>query len=157
MTDSSNTEEDTMRDDLVDRLLAQPGLYIGTSHDNRSNVTPQVARIVLRPLPGRSGVSFDFEGLSQDPARRRAHAEHSLLARTSTGLTLYTAHIHAPVTVELREEAPGEFEAVEGSSPYPLTITIDIPEPGHLTYMWTFSFPGADAPVRQVAELVRVE
>jgi hypothetical protein len=38
-----------------------------------------------------------------------------------------------------------------------LTITIDIPEPDHLTYTWTFSFPGAHAPVRQVAELARVE
>src|SRR5205814_4569100 len=135
-----------MADDLVDRLLAQTGLHVGTSRDTREDAAPQAARIMVTPLPGRSGVTFDYEGLNllMNQARPFGHFEHAMLARTSNGLTLYSAHIHAPVLTELRQTAPGEFEAVEGTSPFPLAIHIEVPADGRLIYTWSFSDPGGE-------------
>jgi hypothetical protein len=129
-----------MTDDLVDRLLAQTGLHVGTSSDTREGATPQVARIVVTALPGRSGVAFDYEGLTHLTNRERpfGHAEHSVLGRTSNGLALYTAHIHAPMLTELRETEPGYFEAIEGASPFPFAIRIEVPSAGRLVYTWSF-------------------
>jgi hypothetical protein len=85
-----------MADDLVAQLLAQTGLYVGTDRDpTRDDRAPQVARIMVTALPGRSGVMFDYEGLSQNQERPRPHSEHAVLGRTSNGLALYTANIHA--------------------------------------------------------------
>ena len=148
-----------MADDLVDRLLAQPGLYIGTTRDTREDAAPQAARIMVRPLPGRSGVTFDYEGLNllTNEARPFGHREHAMLARTSNGLTLYTAHIHAPVLTELEQTAPGEFRAVEGSSPFPLAILIDVPSDRRLAYTWSFSAPSGELAVRIIGELILVD
>src|SRR5438093_12327454 len=82
-----------MADDLVDRLLAQTGLYVGRSLQVPDQLE-QVARIMVTALPGRSGVTFDYEGLSQNQDYPRPHAEHAVLGRTSSGPALYTAHIH---------------------------------------------------------------
>ena len=131
-----------MADDLVDRLLAQTGLHVGTSLDTRDEVAPQVARIMVTALPGRSGVTFDYEGLSQNQQRRRPHSEHAVLARTSNGLALYTAHLHAPVFTELRETEPGYFEPVQGASPFPMAIRIEVPSAGRLVYTWSIGEPG---------------
>src|SRR5438045_3443960 len=49
---------------------------------------------MVTALPGRSGVTFDYEGLSQNQDYPRPHAEHAVLGRTSSGPALYTAHIH---------------------------------------------------------------
>jgi hypothetical protein len=146
-----------MADDLVDRLLTQTGLYLGTSSDTRDDVAPQVARIVVTALPGRSGVTFDYEGLSTNQERRRPHSEHAVLARTSNGVTLYTAHIHADVVTELRESEPGYFEAVEGSSPFPLAIRIEVPSAGRLVYTWSFGEPGVELVVRNIADVTLVD
>ena len=102
---------------------------------------------------------MDYEGLNllTNEARPFGHAEHAMLARTSNGLTLYTAHIHAPVVAELRQTAPGEFEAAEGASPFPLAIRIEVPSDGRLTYTWSFSEPGGERAVRIVGEVVRVD
>ena len=146
-----------MADDLVDRLLAQTGLHVGTSRDTRDDVAPQVARIMVTALPGRSGVTFDYEGLSQNQQRRRPHSEHAVLARTSNGLALYTAHIHAPVLTELRETEPGYFEAVEGASPFPLAIRIEVPSAGRLIYTWSFGEPGVEVAVRNIGDVTLVD
>ena len=45
---------------IVDDLLANPGLYIGLDQLTGSDHTG-VARIVVTPLPGRSGVTLDYE------------------------------------------------------------------------------------------------
>jgi hypothetical protein len=79
-----------------------------------------------------------------------------MLARTSNGLALYSAHIHAPVLTELRQTAPGEFEAVEGASPFPLAIGIEVPSDGRLVYTWSFGEPGRNLPVRIIGEVVLV-
>src|SRR2546421_9544862 len=111
-----------MADDLVDRLLAQTGLHVGTSRDTREDAAPQVARIMVTPLPGRSGVTFDYEGLTllTNPGRPFGHSEHAVLGRTSSGLALYTAHIHAPVLTELRENQTRQLQAVGGALPLPV-------------------------------------
>jgi hypothetical protein len=146
-----------MADDLVDRLLAQTGLHVGTSRDTRDDVASQVARIMVTALPGRSGVMFDYEGLSLSQERRRPHAEHAVLGRTSSGLALYTANIHAPVLTELRETEPGYFEAVEGASPFPLAIRIEVPSAGRLIYTWSFGEPGVELSVRNTGDVTLID
>jgi hypothetical protein len=138
-----------MADDLVDQLLNQTGLHIGTSRDTRNDAPSQVARIMVSALPGRSGVTFDYEGLTLQTSDNRpfGHSEHAMLARTSAGLALFTAHIHAPVVAELRETEPGTFESIEGASPFPLTIRIEVPAARHLTYTWSFGEPGGELTV----------
>ena len=147
-----------MADDLVDQLLLQTGLYVGTDRDpTASDRAPQVARIVVTALPGRSGVMFDYEGLSQGQERPRPHSEHAVLGRTSNGLALYTAHNHAPVLTELRETEPGYFEAVEGASPFPLAIRIEVPSAGRLVYTWSFGEPGGELAVRNIGDVTLVD
>lgn len=148
-----------MAEDLVDRLLAQTGLHVGTSHETRDDAAPQVARITVTALPGRSGVTFDYEGLTLLTNRERpfGHSEHAMLGRTSRGLALYTAHIHAPVLTELRETEPGDFEAVEGASPFPLAIRIEVPSAGQLIYTWSFGEPGGELAVRITGDVTLVD
>ena len=148
-----------MADDLVDRLLAQTGLHVGTSRDTREDAAPQVARIMVTPLPGGCGVTFDYEGLTPVTSEGRpfGHSEHAVLGRTSSGLALYTAHIHAPVLTELRETEPGEFEAVEGASPFPLAIRIEVPSAGRLVYTWSFGDPDGPFAVRIIGDVILVD
>ena len=148
-----------MADDLVDRLLAQTGLHVGTSRDTREDATPQVARIVVTALPGRSGVASDYEGLTPLTNQERpfGHAEHSVLGRTSNGLALYTAHIHAPMLTELRETEPGYFEAIEGASPFPLAIRIEVPSAGRLIYVWSIGEPGGELAVCITGDVTLVD
>ena len=147
-----------MTDDLIEQLLAQTGLYVGTDRDpTADNRTPQVARIMVTALPGLSGVMFDYEGLSLNQERRRPHSEHALLGRTSKGLALYSAHIHAPVLTELRETEPGYFEAVEGASPFPMAIRIEVPVARRLIYSWSHGEPGGDLAVRNIGDVTLVE
>ena len=147
-----------MADDLVDRLLAQNGLHVGTDRDPTSDDrAEQVARIMVTALPGGSGVMFDYEGLSLNQQRRRPHAEHAVLGRTSHGLTLYTAHVHAPLVAELRETEPGYFEVVEGASPFPLAIRIEVPSAGRLVYSWSFAEPGGELAVRNIGDVTLIE
>lgn len=152
-----------MADDLVDRLLGQTGLHLGRSQQVPDQIET-VARIMVTALPGRCGVSFDYEGLSPNDTRLRPHAEHAVLGRTSTGLALYTAHIHGggawgdPVLTELRETEPGYFEAVEGSSPFPLAIRIEVPSTGRLVYTWSFGEPGSgEVAVRNIGDVTLVD
>lgn len=147
-----------MAGDLVDQLLAQTGLYLGTDRDpTKDDRAPQVARIVVTALPGRSGVMFDYDGLSLNQERPRPHSEHAVLGRTSNGLALYTAHTHAPVLTELRETEPGYFEAVDGASPFPLAIGIEVPSAGRLVYSWSFGEPGGELTVRNIGDVTLLD
>jgi hypothetical protein len=145
-----------MADDLVDRLLAQTGLHVGTCRDTRPDASPQVARITVTALPGRSGVTFDYEGLILKPDHPFGHLEHAMLGRTSSGLALYTAHIHARVLTELRETEPGNFEPGEGASPFPMAIRIEVPSAGRLLYTWSFSEAGGELAVRNTGDVTLV-
>ena len=151
-----------MSEDLIDRLLGQTGLYVGTDrrpdgHD-RPYQTTQIARIDVRALPGGVGVSFDYEGLSGSSERRRTHWEHAVLARTGLGPALYSTSIHAPVLVELRERDPGYFEAVEGAAPFPLAIRIEVPTAGQLVYTWLFGDPGGtEVRVGNIGEVALID
>jgi hypothetical protein len=148
-----------MSHDLVDRLLGQTGLHVGTSTETREDAAPQAARILVTALPGRSGVTFDYEGLNllTTPERPFGHAERAVLARTVTGLTLYSASIHAPLLMELPETEAGSFEASAGTSPFPLTIQIEVPSAGRLLYTWSFGEPGGELSVRIVGDVSRVD
>jgi hypothetical protein len=150
-----------LTDDLVDRLLAQTGLYVGTDRrpegHERPYPTTQIARIRVSALPGGVGVSFDYEGLSGNPERRMTHREHAVLARTADGLALHSVSIHAPVLVELRESEPGYFRAGAGAAPFPVAIRIEIPAAGELVYTWLFGEPGeAEVRVGNIGEVALV-
>ena len=146
-----------MPDDLAAQLLTQTGLYIGTDRDpTNDDRTPQVARIMVTALPGRSGVMFDYEGLSLNQERPRPHSEHAVLGRTPNGLTLYTANVHAPVLTELRETEPGYFEPIDGASPFPMAIRIEVPSARRLIYSWLFGHEGELA-VRNIGDVTLVD
>jgi hypothetical protein len=139
--------------DLLDRLLAAPGLYVGVGRGlpEPGPGTPWLARIVVTALPGGEAVSLDYEARS--PVNLRQHAEHSVLGRSAEGLTLVMAHVHAPSLTILREEEPGRFVDREGTSPFPIEIHMDVPERGRLVHGWWFAAPGGTVEPRDVAEL----
>ena len=141
--------------DVIDQLLAAPGLYLGTQ------VTPHapgdevgVARIVVTPLPGESGVSLDYEVLT--PTNGRNHAEHAVLARGTKGAILMTAHSHADLATVAHETEAGYFPAADGDATFPMAIRLEVPEPGHLIYSWSYGRPGEELRVADVGDLRRV-
>ena len=96
---------------IVDDLLANPGLYIGKDHVARSDLVG-AARIRVSVLPGRAGVSLDYEllnGLAPGPVL--GHVEHTLIGRADDGATVMViAHTHGEGIAFLRESEPGVFE-----------------------------------------------
>lgn len=141
--------------DLIDQLLASPGLYSGIQADpTATHNSGSVARIVVAALPGGSGVSMDYEVLS--PENGRVHHEHSVLARTPGGIVLTVAHGHADLASILREAEPGYFPAGDGEATFPMAIRIEVPAPGELIYSWSYGSPGEDLVVRDVGTLARV-
>ena len=96
---------------IVDDLLEHPGLYLGLDrHSDPGH--PGAARILVTPLPGRAGVTLDYEVLNPaQPDRIRGHHEHTVLARTHDGgAVLVVGHIHAESVAILQETEPGTFE-----------------------------------------------
>ena len=143
-------------DDLIDRLAANPGLYVGPQVDPNASsaATPSAARIVVTRLPGGSGVSMDYEVLS--PQNGRVHGEHAILARTPKGNVLVTSHSHADVTSVLHETEPGYFQANADEATFPMAIRLEAPEPGRLVYSWSYGAPGESLAVRDVGTLTLV-
>jgi hypothetical protein len=139
--------------DLVESLLDHPGLYVGLGADpgDSSAHPPSVARITVTPLPGRSGVMLEYEVLSAGDGR--VHDEHALLARTTTGLVLVTSHSHADTTAVLSETEPGYFEAPEAATAFPMAIRLEVPEPGHLVYTWSYGWAEEPMRVRDVGDV----
>jgi hypothetical protein len=138
--------------DVLDQLLAKPGLYLGTQ------VTPHapgddvgVARILVTALPGGAGVSMDYEVLTS--TNGLVHQEHAVLARGATGVLLMTSHSHAPIATVVREAEPGWFPAGEGDAPFPMAIRLEVPEPGHLVYSWSYGSPGEELKVADVGDV----
>jgi hypothetical protein len=139
--------------DLVESLVANPGLYVGPQADpeDSSGNPPSVARVNVTVLPGRSGVMFEYDVLS--PSGGRVHHEHAVLARTTTGLVLVTSHSHADTTTVVTESEPGYFEPPEGAAPFPMAIRLEVPEPGHLIYTWSYGWDKEPMRVRDVGDV----
>ena len=139
---------------LVDDLLANPGLYLGIDRvagsENRG-----AARIIVAPLPGRAGVTLDYEIFnSATPAHVRGHVEHTMIARTHEGgAVMVIGHLHADSVAILRETDPGTFEPGAEGSPFPMKVVLSMPEPGRLHHAWWYGAPGGEAVERDVAEL----
>jgi hypothetical protein len=141
--------------DLVDQLLEHPGTYVGAQGmphgDEKSDAAPSVARIEVSPLPGKSGVMMAYQVIS--PTDGVVHDEHAVLARTKGGVTLVTSHTHDEVTVVLQESEPGYFPAAEGATSFPMAIRLEVPEPGHLIYSWSYGWEDRPLEVRDVGDV----
>lgn len=139
---------------IVEELLEHPGLYLGIDRDvgDRGEAA---AKIVVTPLPGRAGVTLDYETFNPSSADRvRGHHEHSVLARAYSGpAMLVTAHSHADTIAVLRETDPGVFELGSEGSSFPMKITIAMPEPGRLIHSWWYGPPGGVEQQHDTAEL----
>lgn len=139
---------------IVDDLLAGPGLYVGRDTAARSDLVG-AARIVVTPLPGRAGVSLDYEVLSASaPGSVLAHLEHTVVGTADDGTTIMViAHTHGEAITILHETAPGVFEPGAVPGPYPMKIVLSVPAPGRLRHAWWYGRAGEDAAEQDVAEL----
>jgi hypothetical protein len=138
--------------DLVDQLIGKPGLYLGSSSDPTGEHPNEgsVAHVTVKALPGGAGVSFDYDVVAPDG---KHHAEHTVLGRTANGLAIITAHSHGNVVTVAPESEPGYFVAPDGASPFPMAIRIEVPEPGHIIYSWSYGMPGEDLQVRDIGDV----
>jgi hypothetical protein len=139
---------------VLDDLLVNPGLYLGLNRDPSSGGA-DAARMLISPLPGRAGVTIDYETFNPAaPDRVRGHAERSVLARTpSGGVVLVVGHVHADTIALLRETEPGVFVAGPSDSAFPVSIRMSMPEPGLLKHAWWYGMPGEEPIERDVAEV----
>lgn len=142
---------------IVDDLLAHPGLYLGVDTDPLSDWRG-AARIVVTPLPGRAGVTLDYEVINTAAAdRSHGHVEHTVIGRTDDGGTVMViGHTHGEGVAILRETDPGVFELASEGSPFPMKIVVSMPEPGRIRHAWWYGRPGENAIEHDVAELTRV-
>lgn len=141
---------------IVDDLLENPGLYVGLDrmvHGDRVGA----ARIAVTPLPGKAGVTLDYEIFNPpSPDRVLGHVEHTMVGRTHEGPNVMViSDMHAASLAILQETEPGVFELVGASAPYPMKVVISVPEPGRLHHAWWYGAPGEEAIERVVADLVR--
>ncbi len=137
--------------DVLDALLARPGLYTGSQLDPTGEHGAGVARIQVSVLPGGSGVMMDYEVLNAEG--RRDHHEHAMLVRTPTGVVFTTSHTHADVTTIIPETEPGYFEAAEGTAPFPSAVRLEVPEPGHLVFTWSYGWGDQPLQVRDIGDV----
>ncbi len=142
---------------IVDDLLAYPGLYLGLDLGGDSE-DRGAARILVTPLPGRSGVTLDYEVLNPaTPDHLRGHIEHTVLARTHDGPpVMVIGHMHAGSVAILRETEPGVFELGVEGSPFPIKVILSIPAPGRLRHAWWYGRPGEDPVERDVADVALI-
>ena len=139
---------------IVDDLLAHPGLYVGTDTIRGVDLTA-VARIQVTVLPGGAGVSLDYDVYNPGGSGPiRAHAEHTIVARGDDGAAIMVlAHTHGAGVSILRETDPGTFEAGDPPPPFPMKVTLAVPEPGRLRHGWWYGQPGQPLEERDVAEV----
>ena len=138
---------------IVDDLLASPGLYVGRDTVVDSDLVG-AARIVVSPLPGRAGVSLDYEilnGLASGPVL--GHVEHTMVGRADDGTVMVIARTHGLGITILRETEPGVFEPGDGPVPYPMKVVMSVPAPGRIRHAWWYGSPGEELAERDVAEL----
>jgi len=141
---------------IVDELLANPGLYVGLDRVANADRVG-AARIVVTPLPGRAGVTLDYEIFNPStPDRLHGDVEHTVVGRTHEGPSVMViSDMHAASLGILWETQPGVFELGEQPSAYPMKVVISVPEPGRLQHAWWFGALGEDPVERVVAELTR--
>lgn len=139
---------------IVEDLLANPGLYVGADTVRGVDLTA-VARIVVTVLPGGAGVSLDYDVYNPGGSGPiRAHAEHTILAKGDDGRALMVvAHTHGEGVTIMHETEPGTFEPGDPPPPYPMKITVAVPEPGRLRHAWWYGRPGETLEERDVAEV----
>ena len=139
---------------IVDDLLANPGVYLGT---DRSPGTDRVAaaKIVVTPLPGGAGVTLDYElfnAVQHGPIL--GHAEHTVIGKANDGVTVMViGHTHGESLAILHETEPGTFELGPEGSPYPMKVVVSVPTPGRMRHAWWYGQPGEEATEREVAEV----
>jgi hypothetical protein len=139
---------------IVDDLLAHPGLYVGVDRVVERGLEG-VARMVVTPLPGRSGVALDYEVLNTvAPGSPRGHAEHTVVAPAhGGGVVMVVADVHAAGVSFLYEGEPGVFEPGPAGTPFPMKVVLSVPEPGVIHHHWWYGSPGDEAIARDLAEL----
>jgi hypothetical protein len=142
---------------IVDDLLANPGLYVGTDTVVGTDLVG-AARIAVSPLPGGAGVSLDYEIFNAAaPGPVRGHVEHTVVGRADDGSTVMViAHTHGEAISLLRETDPGTFEPV-GEVPYPMKVVVSVPATGQMRHAWWYGSPGERLVERDVAELELVD
>jgi hypothetical protein len=138
---------------IVDDLVAHPGLYVGIDTVTDSDLRG-AARVVVTRLPGRAGVTLDYEIYNAAfPDNPRGHAEHTVIGRTHSGdVVMVIADTHAGSVAVLHEGAPGVFEPREAVA-YPMKVVVSMPEPGRLRHAWWYGAPGTDPIERDVSDL----
>ena len=140
---------------IVDDLLAHPGLYLGIDTAKRVD-DKGAARIQVTALPGRAGVTLDYEIFNPAfPDQIRGHVEHTVVGKTHDGRSVMViGHTHGSSVAILQETDPGTFELPPGDgSPYPMKVVVTMPEPGRLRHAWWYNSPGEEAVEQDVAEL----
>ncbi len=139
---------------IVDDLLNNPGLYVGQGTAVGRDMVG-AARIVVSVLPGRAGVSLDYEILNvQAPGGVLGHVEHTVVGRGDDGTAIMViAHTHGQGITILRETDAGVFEPGDGPVPYPMKVVVSVPQPGRLRHSWWYGSPGDQAAEREVAEV----
>jgi hypothetical protein len=139
---------------IVDDLLANPGLYVGVDRMSGTDYTG-VARILVTPLPGGSGVSLDYEVVNAaTPENGRNHVEHTMIARThGGGAVMVIGHPHADTVAILRETDPGVFELGDEPAPFPMKVIVAVPEAGRIRHSWWYDRPGGEAVERDVSDV----
>jgi len=139
---------------IVDDLLTNPGLYVGKDTVVGGDRVG-AARILVSALPGRAGVSLDYEvlnGLAPGPVL--GHVEHTMIGNADDGKpVMVIAHTHGQGITLLRETEPGVFEPGDIPVPYPMKVVVSVPTPGRLRHAWWYGSPGEHAVERDVAEL----
>ena len=140
---------------IVADLLAAPGLYVGRDTVVGTDLVG-AARIVVTVLPGRAGVSLDYEilnGLGPGPVL--GHVEHTMVGTADDGTAVMViAHTHGQGLALLRETEPGVFEPADPAvAPYPMKVVLSVPAPGRLHHAWWYGMPGEELTERDVAEL----
>lgn len=143
---------------IVDELIESPGVYLGIGRDpqdERDQPHGQAARVVVSVLPGRAGVTIDYETFDPaSPGRLRPHLEHAIIGRTADGRSiLVSGHNHADTVAVLRETSRGQFAMGDEPGAFPMAIDISVPEAGRLVYVWSFAEPGQQPVPRDRAEL----
>jgi hypothetical protein len=143
---------------IVDDLIANAGVYLGIGidpADEGDEPRSQAARVVVTPLPSDSGVAIDYETFNPgEPGRIQPHREHAVIGRLhGGGAVLVSAHAHAGTVAVLHETSPGEFTMGDQEGPFPMAISISVPEPGRIVYVWSYAEPGGTAVPRDRAEL----
>ena len=142
---------------IVDALVAHPGLYVGVDRVQGTDLVGS-ARMVVTPLPGKVGVTLDYEIFNPARGAVRGHAEHTVLAPAHGGGTVMViADTHAGALVTLHETEPGVFEPGPDGGPYPMKVVVAMPEPGVLHHQWWYGRPGEEAIPRDCAELTRLD